>query len=91
MALELLTAGFIFFDQKMSTTSLVNLGTILLIWAATAFLSVPLHNKLATGIDAEVIGALIRTNWIRTFLWSARSFFIICCLFKLVRQWSPLT
>ncbi len=41
-------------------------------WAATFFVSVPLHNALAAqGRNAALIARLVQTNWIRTGLWSA--------------------
>lgn len=41
-----------------------------LTWAATFFISVPLHGKLSNGFDASAHQALVRTNWIRTVLWT---------------------
>ena len=41
-------------------------------WLATAFLSVPLHNALAGGFSLDLIGRLVLTNWVRTFLWTLR-------------------
>jgi len=43
------------------------------IWLSTAFLQVPLHNRLAGGFDAAVVARLVATNWIRTAAWTARS------------------
>ena len=43
------------------------------VWAATFFVSVPLHNQLgASGYDAATIAQLVRTNWVRTAAWTAR-------------------
>lgn len=43
------------------------------IWLSTALLQVPCHRRLERGYDAAAIGLLVRTNWIRTLLWTARS------------------
>ena len=52
---------------------LVNLVSIVILWIATGFISVPLHNKLVRGFDVLAIQKLVSTNWIRTILWSLRS------------------
>jgi len=49
----------------------VRLIAIALIWLVTFSLSVSSHQRLQkNGRDIEAITRLIRTNWIRTFLWS---------------------
>ena len=50
------------------------------VFAATFLASVPLHNQLTQGFSAEVHQALVRTNWIRTGLWSAHSVLLIYIL-----------
>ncbi len=54
----------------------LNLLSIGILWALTAFVSVPIHNRLAQRETAEFlepeIARLIRTNWLRTLLWSIR-------------------
>ena len=50
-----------------------SLGLVWLIWAATFFISVPFHNRLAQGYDYVAIDGLIRTNWLRTLAWTARA------------------
>jgi hypothetical protein len=46
---------------------------LLAIWASTLLLQVPLHERLSVRKDAEAIDGLVRTNWIRTVLWSLRT------------------
>lgn len=51
------------------------LVVVVLIWISTFFVQVPLHEKLAKGldvIDGRTVGLLVRTNWVRTVLWSLR-------------------
>ncbi|MGP1272450.1 MAG: hypothetical protein ACTS22_03880 [Phycisphaerales bacterium] len=43
------------------------------IWASTVWLQMPLHARLLNGPDVGVVRALVRTNWIRTWCWTARS------------------
>ncbi|MBF9235797.1 hypothetical protein I2I05_00165 [Hymenobacter sp. BT683] len=49
------------------------LALVVLVWAATFFISVPFHNRLAAGYDYIAIDGLIRTNWFRTLAWTARA------------------
>lgn len=46
-------------------------------WAATFLLSVPAHERLAAGFDAEVHRALIRTNAVRLVSWTAHSLILL--------------
>ena len=45
---------------------------VMLIWASTFFIQVPAHNILMQGFDQSAYRTLVSTNWIRTFLWTAR-------------------
>ena len=54
------------------TWALVGLGLLLIVWAATAFFSIPAHDRLAKDFDPGVHRRLVRTNWIRTLAWSLR-------------------
>jgi hypothetical protein len=53
--------------------AMFNLAGVVAIWAATAFLSVPQHARLADGFDPEAHRLLVQTNWVRTALWTART------------------
>jgi hypothetical protein len=59
---------------------LVGLGLLGVIWLSTAFLSVPRHGELAAGFDATAHGALVATNWIRTWAWTARGALVLWLL-----------
>lgn len=49
------------------------LGLLLVIWAVTFFVSVPLHNRLVTdGPAYATVYGLVRTNWLRTLAWTVR-------------------
>ena len=50
-----------------------SLGLLTIIHASTVFLQVPAHGRLGAGYDGEVVCGLVRTNWIRTAGWSART------------------
>lgn len=48
-------------------------GLLLAIWVSTFVIQVPLHDRLASGWDAAAHSQLVRGNWLRTVLWSART------------------
>ncbi|WP_223652693.1 hypothetical protein [Hymenobacter psoromatis] len=63
--------------------ALGQLALVLAVWAATFFISVPFHNRLATtGYDYITIDGLVRTNWLRTLAWTARAALLGWMLWK---------
>lgn len=50
------------------------IGLLLLgcIWFSTFAVQVPIHNRLAEGLNIDLIAKLVRTNWIRTAAWTLR-------------------
>lgn len=72
MALELTTAICLVYKSPTMLWTL-NLAGVVLIWLATAFLSVPSHARLGREGTANEMARLVRTNWIRTLIWSART------------------
>lgn len=80
MILELLTAILLLFYPPENIDSklvLFGLSLVLVIWASTFFIQVPLHEKLARGFDSEAITNLVNTNWIRTIAWSLRAVLVL--------------
>ncbi|MBL8726100.1 MAG: hypothetical protein JNK49_18790 [Planctomycetes bacterium] len=57
--------------QVVTTT--LGLGLLGLVWASTFALQVPCHQRLEQSCDAATVRRLVRTNWLRTAGWSARS------------------
>jgi hypothetical protein len=43
------------------------------LWVSTVFVQVPCHRLLSVGWDADTHRRLVRTNWARTVMWSARA------------------
>lgn len=80
MITELLTAIWLLMHLK-NLPSLINLSLLILTWISTFLLSVPAHKKLELKRSDTSIFTLVKTNWPRTLLWSARSialfFFIL--------------
>lgn len=76
MVLELATAVWLVLDppEAFPLWALwVGALAVALIWVSTLLLSVPAHNVLSAGWDADAHGRLVGTNWLRTALWSARA------------------
>lgn len=63
--------------SKPDVFSALGFFLVFVIWINTAFSSVPLHGRLATERNPEqrnlLAERLIRTNWIRTWAWTARA------------------
>jgi hypothetical protein len=49
-------------------------------WAATGAMAVPAHRRLTGGWHSSGGRRLIRSNWIRTFLWSAHAVLVLIAL-----------
>lgn len=60
--------------------ALLGAGLTVLIWASTFFLQVPAHARLEQGFDARTHRWLVRSNWLRTLAWTARSGLLLACL-----------
>ena len=74
MVLELLTALLLAVGGEPAWFWRSMLGVLLVIWISTALWQGPVHGKLAVvGPQPELVCQLVRSNWLRTFLWSARS------------------
>ena len=74
MLTELGTSFYLFINDSLFGYQAVGFYLVVMIWLATALFSVPAHNKLSKGKDEEVIDRLVKTNWIRTGLWTAKAF-----------------
>jgi len=53
--------------------SLLGLFILGFIHLSTILIQVPKHRELSSKFDPKIIQALVKSNWIRTFGWSARS------------------
>jgi hypothetical protein len=83
MAVELLSS-LVLVIRNPDPFNLSMIALLAIIWLSTAFISVPCHNQLAHGYNAEVVDHLIRTNWIRTIAWTIKSALLIWTLFRQV-------
>ena len=64
----------------------LGLALVIVIWASTAFLQVPLHNTLQQSFDSVAHKQLVGTNWIRTLAWSARAILILVIQWQLMEK-----
>jgi hypothetical protein len=55
----------------------LNGAGLLGLWASTFLLQVPLHNALSQAFNAKQHARLVRTNWIRTIIWTLRAFLLL--------------
>lgn len=61
---------FLSYSQP-SFSSFAGLGLIVMVWAVTFFISVPLHANIDTLADTIITRKqLVRTNWVRTVAWT---------------------
>lgn len=61
----------------------IGLGLVSANWLFTFFIQAPIHGKLQHSYDRTLVEKLIRTNWIRTILWSLKALLSLygCCYF----------
>lgn len=64
--------------------NLILLVMVLAVWASTAILSVPRHNKLTEIKNPKLISELINTNWPRTIIWAARAILLCILCYKAI-------
>jgi hypothetical protein len=84
IVLPLMVSEFIFTTLLFNIISLFSFVLIAMcvlgVWLSTALLQVPCHQKLISGKNEVMIQYLIRTNWIRTILWSLKFISLIYLL-----------
>lgn len=75
MLLEALTA-VVLVIQLQNSFAIVGLGLLVGIWLSTACLQVPQHQALLSCFDVAHHRKLVRSNWVRTVLWTIRTLWI---------------
>ena len=77
MLAEGLTAAVIAWAPPVGVPRAVawlGLAAVVAVWLSTGLVQMPLHARLASdGHLPVVIGALVRSNWVRTALWTLRA------------------
>ena len=77
---ELGTGLFLLYLHSGSPFWWANAVGIATLWASTFFIQVPLHNALSRQFDDYHHRQLVRTNWIRTVVWTARALALLTLL-----------
>jgi len=78
MVIELVTAIVLVFQMKtLHTFWWINLALVILVWASTFFIQVPLHTTLSQAFDGELHQRLVNSNWIRTVAWTVRAVMLL--------------
>jgi len=88
MIAELLTAiyfAFAGFEKIDWGYFWFGLSLVLIIWASTFFVQVPLHEKLGGGFDTDVQRRLVLTNWTRTIFWTLRGALVLWMLWLRIK------
>lgn len=74
MLLELATSiALVFYAELYSELHKTGLIIVILIWLSTFFVQVPLHNKLSMGYEEGIVTKLVKSNVIRTVLWTLKA------------------
>lgn len=80
MLIELVTAAGLILVRPASIPlwwALAGAVLVIAIWVDTFAVQVPLHRQLSRGYSASTLARLVRTNWLRTGLWSLRGILVL--------------
>jgi hypothetical protein len=83
MLIELVTAAVMLVYRPAAIPFwMILAGAVLLVvvWASTFLIQVPLHTQLTHGFEHEAVRKLVQTNWLRTMAWTARGILAIATL-----------
>jgi hypothetical protein len=60
------------------------IGALLIVvcWASTIFVQVPIHLRLSSARDPATVDRLVRSNWVRTIAWSLRAALVAAWLLR---------
>lgn len=75
MVAELGLAGWLWLRAPAELQAWATAGAALvaLLWLSTFLVQVPCHARLSQGFDEPTWRRLVRTNWARTAMWTART------------------
>ncbi len=81
MLLELGTALLIVHLRLLPVSlALANLVLLGIIWASTFLVQAPAHRRMRAGFLGPTHRRLVRTNWLRTLLWTLRAVLLLWAL-----------
>lgn len=76
MVFELLISVFLF-HKNLNFFFGAMLLLVILIWLSTFLIQIPFHEKIKDEWNEKKINSLVRSNWIRTILWSLKLVILI--------------
>lgn len=73
MLMELSTGAYlIIYSTSLKRFFVIGFLMIAAIWLSTFMLQMRSHHQIAGGYNPSAVKKLVKTNWIRTILWTAR-------------------
>ena len=85
MLMELITSAILgFYADSLIFLHQVGFVIVVAIWLITFLVQVPLHNSISSGYREDSVTKLVRTNSVRTVLWSLKSLLGIYILWVLI-------
>jgi len=76
MVLELTTNCLLLF-LDLNFVHTLSLILVFAIWLSTFLIQVPIHQNLQKGYNEVLINRLVKSNWIRTILWTLKGTLLI--------------
>ena len=80
MLVELATAILLVVLAPLDVLAIIGLALVILIWTSTTCIQIPCHHRLASGFDPKAHAWLMKSNWIRTIAWTARTAICVAML-----------
>jgi hypothetical protein len=82
MAAEMLISLDWLSASNHSAPSIVALALVLIVWISTFSLQVPIHLRLASRKNDDLIRRLVATNWLRTAAWTIKAVWVTTVIVK---------
>ena len=73
-------SGFILIYNELNTVLLISMILLFFIWVLTGIFFVPIHQKLSSGYQEELVEKLVKINWVRTIFWTIRLLLVMAYL-----------
>ena len=81
MMIELLLSIYVL-TIDVNWLTLINITLLSVVWLSTFIIQVPIHNSLSVEYSGELVSQLIKTNWLRTSIWTLKLIliYVMCCI-----------
>ena len=71
MLLELFLSIYVL-AIDVNRLTFTNITLLSVVWLSTFIVQVPIHNRLSVEYSGELVNQLIKTNWLRTSIWTVK-------------------